>query len=183
MLNSVYELPFGRGKFFAGNPNGLTDRLIGGWKLNAIWTEQSGLPLTFTAAITGIANGRPNLTGVSPVIQGKRTNTQRINAWFNNSTTNPSFVAPAAYTFGNVRRTFTQVLGPGVQNLDSSLIKDTRLFESVNLELRAEFFNVTNTPHFAQPDTNVQDAGFGAITGTIASPPQRELQCGAKFIF
>jgi hypothetical protein len=60
-----------------------------------------------------------------------------------------AFVALAAYTFGDVRRTFTEVLGPGLQNLDPSLIKDT-LFEKFDAELRAEFFNLTNTPHFAR---------------------------------
>jgi hypothetical protein len=178
VLNSVYELPFGRGKKIDGNANAIMNGFIGGWKLNAIWTEQSGLPLTFTATTTGIANGRPNLTGVSPIIQGKRTNAQRVNAWFNIA----AFTTPPAYTFGDVRRTFTQVLGPGLQNLDSSLIKDTK-FERVTMELRAEFFNVTNTPHFSQPDTGVQDASFGAISGTVASPPQREIQFGVKFNF
>jgi hypothetical protein len=177
VLNSVYELPFGRGKMFGGG-GALADKFIGGWKLNAIWSEQSGPPLTFSAAITGIANGRPNLTGVSPVIQGKRSNAQRVNQWFNPA----AFTTPSAYTFGNVRRTFTQVLGPGLQNLDSSLIKNTQ-FEKVNMELRAEFFNVTNTPHFSPPDTTVQDASFGAISSTVVSPPQREIQFALKLSF
>jgi len=74
------------------------------------------------------------------------------------------------------------VLGPGLQNLDSSLIKDTH-FEKFNVELRAEFFNVTNTPHFAPPDTTYQDASFGVISAVVASPPQRELQFAAKIVF
>lgn len=178
VLNSVYELPFGQGKMFGGNSGTLADKFIGGWKLNAIWTEQSGPPLTFSAAITGIANGRPNLTGVNPAISGKRSNAQRVSEWFNIG----AFTTPPAYTFGNVRRTFTQVLGPGLQNLDASLIKNTQ-FEKANMELRAEFFNVTNTPHFSPPDTTVQDASFGAISGTVVSPPQREIQFALKLNF
>lgn len=49
--------------------------------------------------------------------------------------------------------------------------------------LRAEFFNVTNTPHFGSPDTAVQDVAFGAVSSTVISPPQRELQFAAKFLF
>ena len=178
VMNTIYELPFGRGKMFGGSDGAVTDKFIGGWKLNGIWTEQSGLPLVFTASITGIANGRPNLTGVSPKVPGKRTNAQRVARWFNPA----AFAAPPAYTFGDVRRTFTGVLGPGLQNLDTSLIKDTH-FEKVDAELRAEFFNVTNTPHFAQPDTGYQDASFGAISAVVTSPPQRELQFALKILF
>jgi hypothetical protein len=178
VMNTTYELPFGRGKRFGGNAGTAVNKFIGGWKLNGIWTEQTGQPLMLTAAITGIASGRPNLTGISPIIQGKRPNTQRVSAWFNTA----AFATPPAYTFGNARRTFTGVRGPGLQNLDSSLIKDSQ-FEKVNVELRAEFFNVTNTPHFSLPDTGVQDASFGAISGTVISPPQRELQFGLKISF
>jgi hypothetical protein len=168
----------GKGKRFCGNCGSFADKFIGGWKLTAIGTEQSGFPLAFTAAGTG-AGKRPNLvSGVSPKISGDRSNTQRVTAWFNQS----AFVTPAPYTFGTVRRTYTGVLGPGVQNLDASFEKDTR-FEHMNAEFRAEFFNLTNTPHFAQPDTAVQDAGFGTITSLIGSPPSREIQIALKLSF
>lgn len=119
----MYELPFGRGKMFFSERSRLVDKLVGGWKLNNIWTEQNGHPLVFAAVTTGIGNARPNLTGVSPIIRGNRPNTQRVGAWFNTA----AFVAPPPYTYGNVRRTFDQVTAPGLQNLDTSLVKDTRL--------------------------------------------------------
>ena len=178
IMNATYDLPFGRGKIFGGADGAFTDKFIGGWKLNGIWSEQSGLPLTLTAAITGIANGRPNLTGVDPVIHGKRSNAQRVAEWFNTA----AFVIPPAYSFGNVPRTFTKVRGPGIQNLDTSLIKDTR-FERVDAEFRAEFFNVTNTPHFAMPNMANQNAAFGAISSVITSPPEREIQFALKISF
>ena len=178
IANAVYELPFGRGKRFLGGSGTALDKVVGGWKLTAIGTEQSGFPLTFTAAGTG-AGTRPNLVpGVSAKIFGDRSNQQRVNAWFNKS----AFVTPQPYTFGTVGRTFTQVLGPGIQNLDASVAKGTT-FEHMDLEFRAEFFNVTNTPHFAQPDTAVQDAAFGSITSLVASPPSREMQLALKLSF
>ena len=82
-----------------------------------------------TAPTTGIAGGRPNLSGVNPVIPGKRPNSQRVLAWFNTA----AFVTPSPYTFGNVGRTFTGIRGPGDANLDTSLIKDTH-FEKVDAE-------------------------------------------------
>jgi hypothetical protein len=115
---------------------------------------------------------------VSPVIAGKQTNQQRVQSWFNTG----AFVTPPSYTFGTVRRTFTGVRGPGVQNLDASLEKDTK-FEHINAEFRAEFFNVTNNPHFSMPDMARQDAAFGTITSVIPSPPQREIQLAVKISF
>jgi hypothetical protein len=178
VANAVYELPFGQGRRFLGSAGNVTDKFIGGWKMTSIVTEQSGFPLTLTAAGTG-AGTRPNpVPGVNPAISGNRPNQQRVQAWFNKA----AFVTPPAYTFGTIERTYTRVLGPGVQNLDASLEKDTA-FEHIDLVLRAEMFNVTNTPHFAMPDMAVQDAAFGTITSLIPSPPSREIQFAVKIAF
>jgi hypothetical protein len=152
--------------------------LGGGWKLTSILTEQSGFPLTLSAA--GVGGGtRPNLVpGVNPQIAGKRSNQQRVQAWFNTA----AFVTPPSYTFGTVGRTFTGVRGPGISNLDSSLEKFTK-FEGLDTEFRVEMFNVTNTPHFSMPDSARQDAAFGTISSTVLSPPQREMQFALKINF
>ncbi|HEX5283277.1 MAG TPA: carboxypeptidase regulatory-like domain-containing protein [Bryocella sp.] len=178
VLNAVYELPFGHGKQWFSNAPGFADKLIGGWKLTSIVTEQSGFPLTLTAA--GVGGGtRPNLVpGVDPQISGKRSNQQRVKAWFNTA----AFVTPPSYTFGTLGRTFTAVRGPGISNLDSSLEKFTK-FEGLDTEFRVEMFNVTNTPHFAMPDMARQDAAFGTISSTLLSPPQREMQFALKINF
>ena len=178
VLNAVYELPFGGGKRFLASQGGVMNKFVGGWKLTSILTEQSGFPLTLTAAGTG-AGTRPNpVPGVNPTISGDRSNQQRVQAWFNKA----AFTTPPAYTFGTIERTYTRVLGPGVQNLDASFEKDTRILH-LDTELRAEFFNVSNTPHFAMPDMNLQDAAFGTITSLIPSPPSREIQFAAKISF
>jgi hypothetical protein len=178
IVNGVVDLPFGQGKHFLGNVGPLTNKLIGGWQVTSIFTEQSGFPLTLSAAPTGGGN-RPNLVpGVNPFIQGSRSNQARVLAWFNTA----AFATPPAYTYGTMRRTFTTVRGPGVQNLDASLQKETN-FERINTEFRAEFFNVTNTPHFSMPDMARQDAAFGTITSVIPSPPEREIQVALKISF
>ena len=179
VTNFVYELPFGRGMRFGSSARSWQNAIIGGWQMNAIWTEQSGLPLVFTTPTVGIANGRPNLApGVSPVIQGSRSNAQRVAKWFNTT----AFATPPAYTYGSVPRAYDGVRGPGLQNADASVIKDTKL-ESLDVSFRAECFNVTNTPHFSLPNTTLQNASFGTVGSTVISPPQRELQFGLKLDF
>jgi hypothetical protein len=178
VVNAVVELPFGKGKMFLGSINPIANKFVGGWKMTAILTEQSGFPLALTA--NGVGGGtRPNpVAGVSPVIQGNRSNTEQAAAWFNKA----AFAIPPAYTFGTIGRTYTGVRGPGVQNVDGSFGKDTS-FEGMDLQFRAEFFNVANTPHFSMPDMGVQNAGFGTITSTIPSPPTRQIQLSMKLAF
>ncbi|MDE1176334.1 MAG: carboxypeptidase regulatory-like domain-containing protein [Edaphobacter sp.] len=178
IVNTVYELPFGNGKYIFRNAGALTNKFIGGWKLTGIFTEQSGFPLTLSAAGTG-AGTRPNfVAGQNPRISGDRSNQQRVLAYFNTS----AFITPPAYTFGNVGRTYAGVRGPGVQNLDASIQKDTT-FEKLQAELRLEMFNVTNTPHFAMPDMGRQSATFGVINSVLPSPPQRQMQVALKLSF
>lgn len=77
----------------------------------------------------------------------------------------------------------TQVTGPAFHSVDFSLFKNFRTTENTHLQIRAEFFNLTNTPSFANPSfTNFSDTlNFGRITGTVGSP--RETQFALKFYF
>jgi len=178
IVNGVVELPFGKGKPLGRNISTIANTFIGGWRLTGILTEQSGFPLTLSAAGTG-GGTRPNLVpGVNPKIETNRTNQQRVLAYFNTA----AFVTPPPYTFGTVGRTFTEVRGPGVRNFDASIQKDTK-FEGLQAELRLEMFNVTNTPHFSMPDMARQDAAFGTITSALSSPPQRQMQVALKLLF
>lgn len=103
IVNGVAELPFGREKHFLSNNPAVLDKFVGGWKVTSIFTEQSGFPLTLSAAGTG-ASTRPNLVpGVDPRIQGSRSNQQRVLAYFNKA----AFVTPPAYTgLGRIIVTF-----------------------------------------------------------------------------
>lgn len=187
VVNVTADLPFGHGRRFLGHSNAAVNKIIGGWKMSGILTEQSGFPLTFSSSGVGAGNRPDPVPGVDPRIHGSRSN-QLITGsctsctgtkgWFNKA----AFQQPVAYNFGHIGRTYTNVRGPGVQNLDASLEKNTRV-ERFDLVLRAEFFNVTNTPHFSQPDTTVQDTNFSYITSTIPSPPEREIQFAVKIQF
>ena len=95
---------------------------------------------------------------------------------------NPAaFSAPAAFTFGNVARTLSNVRGPHLTNLDLSLVKTFRITEIVNLQFRTEAFNLSNSPMFALPNSSFGTAAFGTITSTANNP--RQIQFALRLAF
>jgi hypothetical protein len=178
----IYELPFGSGKRWANS--GPVRWIAGDWQVNGVMTRMTGRPLNITFSNTSLnapGNGnRPNLIGTGePEKLGLVGPGQK---WFDIS----RFAAPAANTFGNVGRNI--MTGPGIFNLDFSVFRKFRVTERYGLELRAEAFNLTNTPQFDQPNTTFGSAGFGEITtaqGDQATPvnPNRQMQFSLRFTF
>ncbi len=176
VFSFVGNLPFGPSEPFFAGVHGLPAKLIGGWRVNGIFTAHSGFPLGMSTSIP-LGGDRPNSTGVSANLPTSRPDGEKVAEWFDIA----AFTQPGAFTFGNVGRTLGDVRGPAFINTDFSLIKTTHLTERFGLEFRAEAFNIFNNPHFYLPDTNLQDAGFGTITSTV-SPP-RQIQFALQFIF
>ena len=83
--------------------------------------------------------------------------------------------------YGNEGR--NHIRGPGVFNIDLGLFRRFPIGSKVNLELRAEAFNLTNTPHFSNPNGNVNSSGFMTITGTNNNAPERQIRFGARVSF
>src|SRR6185436_1484476 len=174
-----YLLPFGKGQRFL-DKSGWATTLLSGWETNGIVTLQSGRPFTVALlseidnsgtgrSILGFgANDRPNLVG-NPELSS-RTPEQ----WFNTA----AFAFPAPGTFGNAGRNILD--GPGYQNVNASLVKNTHLTEQVNLQFRAEFFNLFNHPNFNLPDNFLGSPTFGVISS--AREP-RHIQFGLKLLF
>ena len=96
--------------------------------------------------------------------------------WFDTSV----FSAPAALTWGNVERN-ALLTGPGYVNLDASIVKIIR-FGSRRAEIRADFFNALNTPHYANPNGSFGNANFGRVTG-ILDLTERMIRFGGRFLF
>ena len=90
------------------------------------------------------------------------------------------FSAPPP-TFGNVGRNI--LTGPDLVNLDFSLFHKFAFTERIGLELRAETFNLTNTPHFNNPGGTFGSATFGVATSTVSATDSRTVQLGAKLSF
>ena len=150
--------------------------MLGGWQANGILTLASGQPLVFaTAANNSYTFGggqHPDVAG-DPVLSSGKS----IYQWFNPA----AFAQPANFTSGNLARTYTGVRQDKTKNLDFSLFKNFSLKERYKIALRAEAFNLTNTPVFGAPGTTVNGANFGIITGQ--SNVARNVQLALKFIF
>ncbi|MCA1577544.1 MAG: TonB-dependent receptor [Acidobacteria bacterium] len=178
-VSYTYALPFGRGRQFLDGDN-WGSVLLSGWETAGIITVQSGRPFTVALlpeidnsgtgrSILGFgANDRPNLVG-NPELSNPTTG-----QWFNTG----AFAFPAPGTFGNAGRNILD--GPGFQNVNVSLMKNTPLGERVNLQFRVEAFNLFNHPNFNLPDNFLGSPTFGRITS--ARDP-RHIQFGLKLLF
>ncbi len=168
-LAYVYDLPFGRG-----------NRWLGGWQTNGIWTFQTGRPFgvallsdldrsnTGRTSFGFGANDRPNR-----LANGTLSNPSP-ERWFDTS----AFVLQPFGTFGSSGRNILN--GPGLASLDVSVIKNTPLSDRVNLQFRAEAFNVANRANFDLPDAVFGSGTYGRI---LSAQPPRHLQLGIKLFF
>ncbi len=162
----VYELPAGRDHRIGRSAWG--NALVGGWSFNSIVTAQSGMPVAVTQAtnlnaFAGFAIQRPNLVGQPNLPPNGSAAGGRSPARFFNTA---AFATAPQFTVGTASR--NPVRGPAYRDWDASVIKRTNLAEGTSLELRAELFNVTNTPAFAQPNGSFGTPAFGSITATVA---------------
>jgi len=177
-----YGLPFGNGQRFGSGATGVVDQVIGGWQWNGSVRAAGGFPFTpLTGSNTSgagdtsqsdIPNWNPDFKG--PVILGKP------DQWFDRR----AFVLPLQGTFGNVGR--SPLRGPGLFMVDTSLLKKVRISERLNLQFRAEAFNVLNHPNFGYPNEVVfQGTEFspsgGVITNTATT--SRQIQFALKLLF
>jgi len=154
-----YQVPFGPGRRWFAKGIGAT--IVGGWEINGITTFQSGFSLTPGLSVNNCVCGnnaaRPNISG-DPM-----NGPQSLGQWFNTGV----FSIPAQYTIGNAGRGL--ITGPHTVSTDLNAGKRFALpwREGMNLEFRAEFYNVFNHPQFANPDTTLGNANFGKITGGV----------------
>ena len=195
-LSYTYQLPVGRGRQFASNPNKATDLLIGGWEVSGITTARTGEHETaFTSndyTNTGSFGPRPdlvhdpadhsyNLSGQSALgcTPGKRD----LNCWFNPAAFAIPQLAPGqtfAHLFGN---SYTgEVVGPGQLDFDVALMKQFPIIEGQTLTFRAEAFNIANHAQFQIPNAVPDVPGGASITSTLPDN-QREIQFSLKYNF
>jgi hypothetical protein len=170
VFSYTYELPFGRGRHWA--TSGALSKIAGGWSVNGITTFRSGQPLFVQTSTSLLNTGTSNLANITCKTVPRP---KQVNQWFDTS----CFTDPPPYTFGNSG--IGHVRGPGLNNWDFSLFKTTYFDEKRMLELRAEFFNIFNQAHFANPGNTLGTSSFGVISST--GLPSREIQLGAKFSF
>ncbi len=167
VFSANYELPFFK------NAQGVTHGVLGGWQINGVAYWQTGLPFTVTNGTARSNTGgtdRPNQIS-DPVLSNPT-----VQAWFDPN----AFVAQPINTAGNTGN--NSLHGPPQRRLDLSLFKNLELHGDLRLQLRAEVYNVTNTPSFGLPNSSFGTAGFGSITNTANNIP-RQMQFAVKVLF
>jgi hypothetical protein len=169
----VADLPVGDGRRYC--PQGIVGALVNDWTITGVVTLQSGAPIAVTQAtnfnaFAGFGTQRPNVSGDSELSADQRSVAQ----WFNTAV----FTIAPQFTLGSSRR--NPVRGPSYRNVDLALVRRVRLGSANSLELRAEAFNVTNTPPLGPPNGVFGSAAFGTITS--AGDP-RVLQLAVKMLF
>ena len=156
-VNLQYELPFAKTR------HGLVRALAGGWTLSTVFFAQSGVPQSVTAssdvAGIGVGSSRASLVPNADLHTSDRTPAR----WFNTAAFLPVSQMTAGQ-FGNSGRNI--LIGPGFQELDTSLFKRFIIRENLDVEFRAESFNVQNHPSFSSLGTVVGTSTFGAVTAT-----------------
>lgn len=173
-----YDVPFGKGKQFGANLNPITQTLLGNWQLNGILTLRTGVPYTiYGSGCQVVSDGAfcgVTILGTNPnaAPPGGRTPSE----WFNTANFAPA--APLSQGDLGLQTNF----GPPTRTLDFSIFKDFAFTERFKLEFRGEALNIANTPQFNTPDSGLQDANFGRITGTQAGS-ERHIQFQLRLQF
>jgi carboxypeptidase family protein len=170
----VYLLPWGpQGSWLR---EGVMGKVLGDWQVTGLFSATSGTPISFSASTAGLrAPGNsqtPNATEKPKVLGGIGSNA----LWFDTSV----FSAPAAGTWGDMRRRGL-LTGPAYVNLDASIVKIIRFGER-RAEVRADFFNALNTPHYENPNGTLGNANFGRVT-SILPLTERVIRFGGRFLF
>jgi hypothetical protein len=185
----VYELPFGRGRRYMNNANGVVDTLLGGWQVSAINTAQAGTPfnLTYTpnsatavstqisATYRGANEYRPNIVPGQPITQGRSV--KQANTGYIQYVNYAAFVLPATRSasgallspFGNASRNPGRT--PAFYQTDLALNKRfSTPLESLKVEFRTELYNIFNHTNLYLPSSGLGGTlqSFNA-NGTIAN--------------
>ena len=195
----LYDLPFGKGKHFGGDWSGATNAILGNWHVDLIERATSGFPLFVVDSAdesgtyfsyNGFTLQRPNEVGdpnrPGPEAGGTNCPTQihTLQHWFNPC----AFAQAPAGELGTAAR--APVYGPRFVNTDFSVIKNFPLSfrEGMNVQFRAEFFNLFNHPQFYMDglgDSGQQDintpSSFGVINNTVNNP--RLVQFALRLAF
>jgi hypothetical protein len=158
----LYELPLGPNKAWANS--GAAAKILGNWQINGTFGAYTGTP--FTVAASGASVNAPGNTQTADQVKpGKVSKIGNIGPGeqFFDAT---AFRSVTEVRFGNTGRNI--LTGPGIVNLNLSLFRTMAITERLKMEVKAESYNFTNTPHFNNPNTNVSNAVFNA-DGTIRS--------------
>jgi Carboxypeptidase regulatory-like domain/TonB-dependent Receptor Plug Domain/TonB dependent receptor len=176
----------------------LARQALSDWEFSGISVIQSGSPITVLDSNAGLVYGnfenRAQRTGLNPSTHGS-LHSRVLNGYLDPSAFTlapeaPNGSGPGDTDFGNSGVGI--VRGPGQHNIDMAVERIFPVTESSSFRFRAEFFNLTNTPQFANPNNSLDftagpsgpvnlNPSFGMITSTAANP--RIIQFAVKYLF
>ena len=176
VANALYELPFGKGRYWFSDANGFVNQVIGGWNVGTIVTWATRPPwyivsnrTTFNSFNAGAAPAQ--LSGISfdefKKHIGLFKTPNGIFIFDPNFDAQQFLSAPEPGQFGNFP--INSINGPSYFNIDMSVTKRWSITERVRLELKTTFINILNHPNFAFGTVSFDSATFGKVTGTSGS--------------
>jgi len=172
-MTSVYDIPVGKGKKYLSDS--WLGAVAGNWSLGGITTLQSGEPFTVNTQVNNTFVNSAGAQRADVIRNPNFSNDQKtLDQWFDTS----AFVQPAQFMFGN--QGVNIVRADGTINLDASILRNFPFGESMKVQIRGEFFNITNHPNFGGPGATLNGPGFGIVSGAGAG---RRIQLGARFVF
>jgi hypothetical protein len=188
--NWIFDLPFGKGKAFAGNANSLAEAVIGGWQLSGVGRWTSGFPVTIANGATWPTNWQ--LGGAATTIGPVHAHTTirpdgSVNLFPTDLPQLPfgNGIGPFRHDFPGESGTRNTVRGPGFAGLDLGLSKRWRMpfSESHSLLFRWEVFNVPNLKRFDVQTitTDISSSSFGTYSGLLTNP--RVMQFALRYEF
>ena len=191
--NAIYELPFGAGKAFLNQPGGLR-AIFGSWSLSSTFTVRTGFPVNITTSATGPDGNtneqRPDVVPGQPLyLPGGNFNPAAFCAPGTSDPLYPGGTCPPGLGlpgFGSVPRNFLR--GPSAWQMDLGLSKRIPVTERLQLQFRAEAFNIFNRAMYASPDGLISASDFGIIylplnTTPVGMGTPRQLQFMLKLQF
>jgi hypothetical protein len=173
----VWDLPFWN------HPQNWYQTVLGAWQLNGIATLMSGTPFTvFDSNDVAAQGSAPEITGFSaqrPNLAGNPNNGPRqVRAWLNASAYQQLNTVTNAGQFGTEGRNVN--VGPAYADWDFGALKNFKVTESMQIQFRAELFNILNRTNFHLPDSDISSPTFNYI---LEADPPRQVQFALKFMF
>jgi Carboxypeptidase regulatory-like domain len=177
-VNTLYEIPVGKGKKFSTG-HGVLDYLLGGWQVNNLFQAHSGIAFTPLISSDQANTGQAGFTGYEHLnkVGNPGVSNKSAAEWFNTA----AYVTPTLGTFGDAGR--NSLRGPSYWDLDTSLFRLFPIGEGrQQFEFRIEAFNVLNNVNLGLPHNDINSGNaFGTINTTANTA--RQVQLAAKFVF
>jgi len=176
----IYELPFGKGKRFAGGAPAVLNHLIGNWMAAGTYVYRTGL--YFTPGFSGVDPSNTNIRSGRPdrIADGNLSGDRRtLQRWFDTT----AFVTPAA-GIGRFGSSGAFILeGPSMSVFHFGLTKEVPIHERARLKLEMVSTNFFNHPNFSNPAATVGTSSYGQVLSIISTDGNRNFQLTARLTF